>query len=103
MMCRVCGGRFEPQELRTAYEAVPYGEGVCDCPAEAVCPDCGAAAVCEEYGCAQCGEEIPSAELNDGLCRLCVEDLHETLDWMWEMLSPVQKRWATEHTDWMDD
>ncbi len=103
MMCRQCGGRFERSELGVVRDMHPYGDGVAEEVMQAVCPDCGADELYEEHGCVQCGEEWSSAELHDGLCRLCEEELLETLDWAWMMLSPAQKRWASEHTAWMEN
>lgn len=103
MMCRQCGGRFERSELSVTHDLHPYGDGVVEEMMQVVCPDCGADELYEEHGCAQCGEEWSSSELEDGLCRLCIEELLETLDWAWTMLSPAQKRWAAEHTAWMEN
>jgi len=100
MMCRVCGGRFDDQELSPACDYHPYGDEFAREQGDLVCPDCGAGLVEEGY-CKECGEEVPDMELEEGLCRVCVEETKESLEWMWGTLSPRQRMWAYANTDWM--
>lgn len=102
MMCRVCRGRFEPGELGTVCDTYPYGDGVCEQVTTVVCPDCGSDEIVEMHCCAECNGEFDETELRDGLCRVCEEELLQTLDWAWAMLTPAQKVWATANTAWMD-
>ncbi len=100
MMCRVCGGRFDEDDMMPVCDSHPYGDGYACEQGEFTCPDCGASLVQEGY-CKECGEEVPHPELEEGLCRLCVEETKESLEWMWGMLSPCQQMWAQANTEWM--
>ncbi len=102
MICRECASRFDLCDCTVVSEAMPYGEGGVVVPQGACCPQCGSPRVDEERACAVCEQECAAHELEDGLCRLCAEETTQTLSWMWDMLSPAQKRWAGEHTDWME-
>ncbi len=100
MMCRVCGGRFDDQELSPVYDRHPYGDGYAYEQGDISCPDCGADLVQEGY-CKGCGEEVPHLELEEGLCRMCVEETMDSLEWMWGALSLHQRMWACANTEWM--
>lgn len=103
MMCRVCGGSFEETELHTAFDAIPYGEGIVEQETNLCCPECGSQELCEEGYCCECATEVPSQELEDGLCRVCVEEAKDTLEWMWGMLSAAQQHWALHHAKRTDE
>lgn len=102
MMCRACKASFEPEEVGVVCDEYPYGEGVVEQVTNAVCPNCGADELVDEGCCMECGGEFEAAELQDGLCAVCREDLLQTLDWAWTMLSPAQKTWAAANTAWME-
>lgn len=102
MICRECAARFEPGECSVVFGAMPYGEGCAYEWQGARCPQCGSTRLDEEGTCAVCEQECAAQEMEDGVCRLCAEETLQTLVWMWDMLSPAQKEWACEHTDWME-
>ena len=101
MMCRDCRAVFDADDGCAVYDRVPYGEREVHCDAGIVCPQCGSTNVDEEHECRQCERECSSHELDEGLCRLCVEETTEALGWLWNSLTPAQRAWACEHTEWM--
>lgn len=102
MRCRECGEQIADREVRSGYDVYPYGEGsACACT-HAVCPVCGSDDLAEECACAQCGEEVSQAELKNGFCRFCEEELSQTLEWIRSMLTPMQLRWMREHPEWSE-
>ncbi len=102
MVCRVCKGRFEPEELGLSKDRYPYGDSYCEQVTAAVCPSCGSSDVVSTRCCTECGGDFETESLHDGLCDMCKEELMQTLDWAWSLLSPAQKRWAAANTLWMD-
>lgn len=102
MICRECAACFDLDECATVAESMPYGDGYARELQGVLCPQCGSSRVDEERVCSSCEQVCSPHEMEEGLCRLCVEETTQTLEWMWDMLSPAQKRWAGEHTDWME-
>ncbi len=102
MICRECAAHFETYECARVCDTTPYGDGCVDALSGMACPLCGSTQVDVACECAVCEQEFAPTELEDGLCRLCAEETSQSLSWMWDMLAPAQKRWACEHTAWMD-
>ena len=100
MICRMCGERFAQERTKDGYDAYPYGERYERICTHGVCPVCGADDFEREAVCLQCGEEVNEADVSDGFCRFCTEELEQTLDWICSMLTPAQRRWIHEHPDW---
>lgn len=102
MMCHVCKGCFEPEEVGVVRDEYPYGEGVCEQVTTVVCPHCGSEELTDERCCEECGGAFDELDLVDGLCGVCREELLQTLEWVWAMLTPAQKQWAALNTAWME-
>ncbi len=102
MICRECHTPFDADDGDDRMERLPYGEGYALYCAGVACPHCGSEQVEEERECSHCEQECSQDELEDGLCRLCVEETIESLRWLWSSLTPAQRVWASEHTEWMD-
>ncbi len=102
MMCRVCSQRFEDTRIKRIYDEYPYGDGYEAVCTNGVCPCCGSEEIVEEARCLQCGEDVSDADLVNGFCRFCAEELEQTLDWIVSMLTPAQRRWMADHPEWVE-
>ena len=102
MMCKVCGERFLETDVSRGYEEYPYGEAQVRACIHSCCPSCGSQELCEEGVCVQCGEEVNEADMVNGFCRFCAEELEQTLEWILSMLTPAQIRWIAAHPEWIE-
>lgn len=101
MRCQKCGERFAEFRTANGYDEYPWGETYEQVCTHGVCPICGADELEQETVCAQCGCEVARADMKDGFCRFCSEELEQTLEWICSMLTPAQQNWMLEHPEWV--
>ncbi len=102
MQCRACGIAFEAGDGERYTERHPYGESEAEQVMGMLCPNCGSEDVWEEARCEECGEEYAASDISDGLCRVCLEQTRQDLEWCFGTLSKAQQRWAAAHPEWME-
>lgn len=72
--CESCENFFDEDELETAEERHPYGEGYAT-ETYYVCPFCRSTNINDAKKCSRCGEWVPETDV-DGWCAVCHEDMY---------------------------